>query len=150
MFPRSLVAVTHLLVLVQFLETTKRIKSQFSPPLPQRNQSNTFQTLLELHRNRGIYLRGCKISVAYATSELQCLDICLREPRCASFNLKKVWREWYQIWSYRCQVNSGREGSNLCSGIKKDVAFTYFDLGASRINEVSEYRVLSVGYEIIP
>ena len=134
MFSHNSIAPIYILVLFLLPETKN---SDNSSPFCQKVPSNQFQTLFQLHRHQGKNLKGCKIFVKHVSSELQCLDSCLREPKCASFNYKKVWRGDRKKWVHICQINGGRHGSRICGDLKDKTDSFYFDIGTSRIEEVS-------------
>ena len=97
--------------------------------------SSEFEVLLSSHRHTGKWLKANRIASKRVKSELQCLDLCLREPRCASLNYKRVWIDRKKAWKYMCQIN--RESSRTSQHeLRDNLNSTHFDVNSGQISEV--------------
>ena len=106
--------------------------------LCQHNFSSALNNLRYRHRYEGRSLKVTEVKTDKVTSEIQWLDLCLRESLCASLNLKRKWKAKKGISKLLCEINAESWRTNGARMTEK-VNSTHLDINADQIREVNPF-----------
>lgn len=108
----------------------------FDTPLLGYSCQNAFQSILQTHQQRGKFPRNSAVKLLgeRVISQMECLDLCLRNARCDFFDMKQVYSE-NSMKHWICSVKQRLSAPD--TELVSSRAWFHFNISSHNLQEVS-------------
>lgn len=102
---------------------------------------NSFENILETRQIPGRLDKDQRwLSKQFMVSKMECLDICLRTTRCASFYLKQRIKNWICIILYKTPWESDKL-------VRQNTGWMNFNVSSQKLQEVGSQKYQTLHYQ---